>query len=237
MENKFEVGAWYYCESANEWYFKYVKEDSDKVEFYDCIDIKNKVFDKTGYLSCLMKNMIKYIRKIDLSEIQEYLPDSHIDKINLKTNNMKEFKVGDKCYVEYTVTEIDKTNTLAYPVTCVDISGRRETFTSKGIALLGGSGISVLKHIEDIIPKPEFPKWMMVSDDGKEWWKRFVLYGDKTGFISVVDGYDKCYNGTRFWKHSKEIESENTLKEELLQKAQELIDVANELKNKAKEIK
>lgn len=79
-KNEFEIGTWYYCKSGFEWYFKYVKEDSNKVEFYDYIDIDLKEFGKNNYLCCLTKKEIKNIRKVELSEIQEYLPEGHIDK-------------------------------------------------------------------------------------------------------------------------------------------------------------
>lgn len=80
-ENKFEVGAWYYCESTFKLYFEYVSENSSKVEFYDHIDIDSREFKRYDYLCHLTKKEIKNVRKVDLSEIQEYLPEWHIDKV------------------------------------------------------------------------------------------------------------------------------------------------------------
>ena len=146
----------------------------------------------------------------------------------------KEFKVGDKVYVECSV--INTNNEHIYPIITSTEEGNLLSFTKDG-RFMKSNSIPVLKHIEDIIPKPELPKWMMVSDDSKEWNKRFVVYNDSHTVVACCNGKTSTVHGVVMWKYVKEIESENTLKEELLQKAQELIDVANELKNKAKEIK
>lgn len=100
-ENKFEVGTWYYCQSVFEWYFKYVKEDSSKIEFYDYIDIGLKRFERNDFLCNFTKKEIKNVRKADLSEIQEYLPELHIDK------TIEEFTLPEKWWVRVTDENID----------------------------------------------------------------------------------------------------------------------------------
>ena len=98
-ENKFEIGTWYYCESTYKWYFKYVKEDSSKVEFYDHIDIDLKKFKRNDFLCHLTKKEIKDVRKVDLSEIQEYLPEGHIDK------TIEEFTLPEKWCIKQSAGE------------------------------------------------------------------------------------------------------------------------------------
>ena len=143
---------------------------------------------------------------------------------------MKEFKVGDKCVIEYTVTNI-KDDHREYPIKCIDSSGNSEIFTNEG-KILSHNKSAVLKHIEDITPKPELPKWMMVSNDGKEWNKRFVVYKDSHAVVTCYSGETSTTNGVVRWKYAKEIEPENIKLQELEIKYKELGEEIEKLKNK-----
>ena len=147
---------------------------------------------------------------------------------------MKEFKVGDKCVVEYTVTEIVEED--VYPINCRNENGKSRTFTRDGVVYLNGKNVPILKHIEDITPKPEFPKWMMVSQDSitdeNKGNKRFVVYRDETGYISIFNGNTKCSHGCCSWGYAKEIEPENNKLQELEEKYKELGQEIEKLKNK-----
>ncbi|MFA5634156.1 MAG: hypothetical protein WC973_03320, partial [Candidatus Dojkabacteria bacterium] len=80
---KFEVGKWY---RLGKWISKF-KEIKNNTEFWaESINTESRFYDKNGYL-CLNKYTPKLIT--DLSEIQQYLPDGHPDKI-------KEFVLPEK---------------------------------------------------------------------------------------------------------------------------------------------
>ena len=90
---KFEVGKWY---RLGKWISKF-KEIKNNTEFWaESINTESRFYDKNGYL-CLNKDkngylcLNKYTPKLitDLSEIQQYLPDGHPDKI-------KEFVLPEK---------------------------------------------------------------------------------------------------------------------------------------------
>ena len=125
----------------------------------------------------------------------------------------KGFKVGDKCYVEYTVTGIVDSD--IYPVIAVSRNGEDSSFTCDG-RLYEEDKIPILKHIEEL-QKSSYPKWMMVSTnpitDENKGEKRFVLYKDETGVIAIDSGNDKCEYGACHWEYSKDIEKNNELEE------------------------
>lgn len=79
----------------------------------------------------------------------------------VKTKEMehKEFKVGDKVYVEGVIKYID--NDPHYPIDVEYPKGRIDSFTIDG--RFGEEEAIILKHIEEL-PKPEYPKWMFVSN-------------------------------------------------------------------------
>lgn len=154
---------------------------------------------------------------------------------------MKEFKVGDKCYIECTVTEI-KNGLFDYPIVVEFANKERFTFTING-KYYTRDNMQTLKHIEDIIPNPEFPKWMMVSHNNCNWHKRFVLCKALHKSISLEcakSEKDKEYveylNGDysklelTAWKYAKEIEPENTKLQELEIKYKELGEEIEKLK-------
>jgi len=142
---------------------------------------------------------------------------------------MKEFKVGDKVYVECSV--INTNNGHIYPIIASTEEDMKLSFTKDG-RFQNSDSISVLKHIEDITPKPELPKWMMVSDDGKEWDKRFVVYKDSHAVVTCYSGETSTMTGVVGWKYAKEIEPENTKLQELEIKYKELSEEIEKLKNK-----
>lgn len=71
---KFEVGKWY---RLGKWISKFAK--CDGIKFYgEYINTETKFYDKYSYLY-ISKNTPELIK--DLSEIQQYLPEGHKDKI------------------------------------------------------------------------------------------------------------------------------------------------------------
>lgn len=142
---------------------------------------------------------------------------------------MKEFKIGDKVYIECNVVSINVNEN--YPILVSTEGGMQLSFTKDG-RFEKSDSISVLKHIEDITPKPELPKWMMVSDDGKEWDKRFVVYKDSHAVVTCYSGETSTTNGVVRWKYAKEIEPENTKLQKLEIKYKELGEEIEKLKNK-----
>lgn len=143
---------------------------------------------------------------------------------------MREFKVGDKCVVEYTVTEIFEKD--EYPIHCRDGNGKLRTFTREGIVYLNGRNTPILKHTEDITPKSEFPKWMMVSDNEKTWLEKYVIYKDAYTIITCCVHETTTKLGIMTWKYAKEIEPENNKLQELEEKYKELGQEIEKLKNK-----
>ena len=142
---------------------------------------------------------------------------------------MKEFKVGDRCYIELTIKEIRKDSLYPIIAQMDDVINVKILFTSDG-KYNKNSIKPILKHIEDITPKPELPKWMMVSDDGKEWNKRFVVYKDSHAVVTCYSGEISTMTGVVRWKYAKEIESENTKLQELEIKYKELGEEIEKLK-------
>jgi len=191
-ENKFEVGAWYYCESGFEWYFKYAKEDSDKVEFYEHIDIDSREFKKYDYLCYLTKKKIQNVRKVELSEIQEYLPDGHIDK------TIKEFTLPEKwCIRQSAGEEVYKWFNKKYDVT---------SFPTGNYNYLVNSECSVYS---DYIPQgyteitfEQFKKYVL-KDYIKESKEVILEYVECIGLLeSKVQGWSNYYTIGKIYKNN-----------------------------------
>lgn len=142
---------------------------------------------------------------------------------------MKEFKVGDKVYVECNVVSVNVNEN--YPILVSTEGGMQLSFTKDG-RFEKSDSISVLKHIEDITPKPELPKWMMVFT-GSEWLKRKVIYKDEFGYVFICNEAETLeYDNVNSCKYAKEIEPENTKLQELEIKYKELGEEIEKLKNK-----
>ena len=144
---------------------------------------------------------------------------------------MKEFKENDECFIKCKIGEISKDND--YPIG-IEINGWDEpiNFTSDGKYSCEDNNKSLF-HIEDIIPKPEFPKWMMVKT-GVTWEKRKVISKDDTGYCYIMYGKDEISAGIGVASLSsvEEIEPENNKLQELEEKYKELGKEIEKLKNK-----
>ena len=146
---------------------------------------------------------------------------------------MKEFKKGDKCYIELEVIEYNN-DEEEYPIICVNENGEEDWFTETGKHYMGDK-VSILKHIEDLQPKNEFPKEMEVSDDGINWDVRKVVYMHETGHCIALFKHDGL--GCNWWSFCREIQPE--YKEETINKSkvQELItEIWDKLNTITKEI-
>lgn len=102
-EVKFKVGKWYKCKNHN-YAIKYLREKaydfSHVIVYSDIIDDnKNYKSYSEGKTGVGYTDGIGWYELKDLSEIQQYLPDDHPDKIKpaiKQTKNIQnEFKVGD----------------------------------------------------------------------------------------------------------------------------------------------
>ncbi len=93
---KFEVGKWY---KYNSGYKKFSKLENNRFYYSEDIYRSNYKYYKNLNWCC---ESLGIILLTDLTEIQEYLPDGHVDKINKETNM---FKKGD-----YIVLLAGKTN-------------------------------------------------------------------------------------------------------------------------------
>ena len=158
---------------------------------------------------------------------------------------MKEIKEGDKIYREYTITNIRNDSILDLLCENNTIGG-----CTIGGCTIGGnsykySPIQIYFTKEELKEKlnlkPEYPKWMMVSDDNINFCKRYVVAKHNDNYISIEIACNneqlKNHENSWDWKYAKDIEEESTQKQELLTKADELIKQSEELVKKAEEIK
>ena len=145
---------------------------------------------------------------------------------------MKEFKENDECFIKCKISKITEIGNL-YPIE-IEINGWDEpiNFTSDG-RYSNEDNDKSLFHTEDIIPKPEFPKWMMVKT-GVTWEKRMVIAKDNTGYCYIMYGKDEISAGIGVASLSsvEEIEPENNKPQELEEKYKELGKEIEKLKNK-----
>ena len=97
-EVKFEIGKWYWfaISSTNNSFFRIIKcsaIESDRVRAdYWLMNQDAKIGNKAP--NAWMLNSIYSLKELSIEEIQQYLPDSHPDKIKVD----REFKVGDWVY-------------------------------------------------------------------------------------------------------------------------------------------
>lgn len=176
------------------------------------------------------------------------LNNYNINNIQLNTQKtmakQREFKIGDKCVVEYTVTEIFEKD--EYPIHCRDVNGKLRTFSREGIVYLNGRNTPILKYIEDINQNSEYPKWMMVSNHiTSATVKRFVIGTILNKYVALNDSVsENSINYKKYvenpndnsihltvWDYAEEIEGKSStiVKEILVNKADELMKMAQEL--------
>ena len=74
---RFEVGKWYTSPMWANFYIKCSKFDGENVSIEEKIVNKEHIFQKGNYHYCLET----YVELTDLSEIEEYLPKDHPDKV------------------------------------------------------------------------------------------------------------------------------------------------------------
>lgn len=83
QEIKFEAGKWYRINGFKDtkWYarFLHYHEDTKQFLFSEDISIYGNYNNRNGYI--LLNNKVIIESMKDLSEIQQYLPDGHVDKI------------------------------------------------------------------------------------------------------------------------------------------------------------
>lgn len=91
---KFEVGKWYEVELSNR--FKHIFEFNGYLTT-DEVDLRQGYYDKTSKrwdtATCFNLKKVTNYKNLDLSEIQQYLPDGHPDKIDYQ--NVLDIEVGD----------------------------------------------------------------------------------------------------------------------------------------------
>jgi hypothetical protein len=124
-----------------------------------------------------------------------------------------------------------------------------DAFENEGDAISAKLSLITLEEARKLVEEKTFPRKMYVSDyDPKcgEKHERIVLWENTHGkpkhkFVTVEGRMEndfatgKEYN-FNFYRFAKEIEPENTQKQELLNKADELIQKANELKQQAEKL-
>ena len=127
----------------------------------------------------------------------------------------KEFKVGDICYIPVTIISINNGNRI-YKINAKINGGSTMCFTEDG-KFLKDYTESSLFHIEDLQPKSEYPKLMIVSDDlidgkNKDIRKRVVFMKKNDRYIawSDADTIEKAEKtlSTCSWKYAKDIPKE-----------------------------
>jgi len=90
-ESKFVIGKWYECECYSNREKRTIKIEKIDPSLIWGDYIQNSTFYKQG---AYVPSEITPIKEISISEIQQYLPEGHIDKLPIKT--MEKFKIGDK---------------------------------------------------------------------------------------------------------------------------------------------
>jgi hypothetical protein len=119
----------------------------------------------------------------------------------------KQFKIGDQVAILATVSNIEVKD--SYPVKLsYDGNENNDSCTLNG-KILNKSTIQNVFHIEDLQLKSEFPKWMQVSEDGKNWTERKVIYIDSYGGgVAIYIHQQSPEGGTKYWKFVKDPKNE-----------------------------
>lgn len=101
VETKFEKGKWYYYEHGenvkDKYYLKYDKHNSDKFYYIEYIKLMKNA-KAIRQVSNIPFKFMYNIKEVPLSEIQQYLPDEHPDKIKEVKEKIKStitWKIGD----------------------------------------------------------------------------------------------------------------------------------------------
>ena len=101
VETKFEKGKWYYYEHGenvkDKYYLKYDKHNSDKFYYIEYIKLMKNA-KAIRQVSNIPFKFMYNIKEVPLSEIQQYLPDEHPDKIKEVKEEVKPnitWKIGD----------------------------------------------------------------------------------------------------------------------------------------------
>ena len=123
-----------------------------------------------------------------------------------------EFKVGDKVALIATVTEIDYTTN--YKILAVVNNENFINFTVDGRYNIYDEEQNVF-HLEDLQSKPEFPKWMMVSEkENYDLKKRYVIIKYPNGkYVAVANAINDfellTSNSSWEWNYAIDIPEES----------------------------
>lgn len=136
--------------------------------------------------------------------------------------SLENIKAGD--WVKIQVTEVDRTPNATYPIKCGNVAD----FTMDGRYLFVGEPC--------IFPLEPTERWMMVSDSGKDWFKRKVIMNKNGYFLTwgsaITDEEVEATNHTINWRLAKEIEEENPVELTLEEIAEKFGVNVNQIKIK-----
>lgn len=100
VETKFEKGKWYYYEHGengkDKYYLKYDKHNSDNFYYIEYIKLMKNA-KAIRQVSNISFKFMYNIKEVPLSEIQQYLPDGHPDKIKEvkeEVKSVEEWSIG-----------------------------------------------------------------------------------------------------------------------------------------------
>lgn len=176
-----------------------------KIKDRFCIEKLDNFIDNNGNSNGFSGNNHVYFKPSTKEAYEEQ------ERQKVSKREQREFKVGDKVYIECNVVSVNVNEN--YPILVSTEGGMQLSFTKDG-RFEKSDSISVLKHIEDINLKSEYPKWMMVKIDDK-WVKRKVIYKDDFGYAFITSfGKTLEYNTVCSCKLAKEIESKESKEEQ-----------------------
>ncbi len=195
---KFEVGKWYkFTAKYLKQYINYANySDNQSVSdrFYYDEFISNNGWKKGHNWSVLD---VEPILLTDLSEIQQYLPDGHSDKIVLTT-----FKIGDK--VRGKTKNITTVNGYTYSLFDIDYYRTIDSINGDKIFLNGDKSIQFYAKDFELV-KEEFKvgDWVILSEeakktnDCKDWINAFQIDKINDKYIYKSNGYNQYISSFR----------------------------------------
>ncbi|KKP65128.1 MAG: hypothetical protein UR61_C0032G0012, partial [candidate division WS6 bacterium GW2011_GWE1_34_7] len=172
---KFIVNKWYKTEYSNKRYIKFKKLENsgnyNKIYFLELIEDGKHEYSNDYWANTELEDSLELLT--DLSEIQQYLPLDHVDKV-------REFKIGDWIYAEKQGRNYDYRNSKYIPIFQVEDINSCDKFPTWLRPVLGESTgidskycrLASQSEIDSVNPKKEFilpEKWYIeITDENKQ---------------------------------------------------------------------
>lgn len=192
IQSTFEIGKWYKSSSwSHKSYCKFIKIENDKFWFTEKIQNEKLIIDKNWWYYTLSD-----ILEIDLEEIQQYLPEKHVDKINVVIPDYLECIKGHDDYIisGYIYNVVDSKNLHSLVLNCNIQTDVYKPYTNLYVGIKEFSFKESNKEAYENQVKKQYVHEVVHCTTQEEW--DFVLQNNKNSI---------CYKSNIQWYNTKDI--------------------------------